>query len=128
MLSEKSGLGMCIECFSSRGVDMNLLSWLKGLFSSRTRSLAGYRSGMAKAKAGDFAGAVEAYTQTIEASGIPPDVVGMATYNRALAYSALKEFEKADADLKKVLAMKGLPDNIKLAASQRQERIRRREG
>jgi tetratricopeptide (TPR) repeat protein len=82
---------------------------------------------MVKAKKGDFAGAILDYTAAIKTSGIPNDVLGMALYNRALAYSAVDENEKAAEDLSKVLNMPGLPENIKVAASQRQERIRRRE-
>jgi hypothetical protein len=106
---------------------MSILNWLKSKFSSRAKSLTRYRSGMSKAKKGDFAGAVLDYSATIQAPGIPADVLGMALYNRALAYSALHEDEKASEDLTKVLSMPGLPENIKLAASQRRERIRRRE-
>jgi hypothetical protein len=106
---------------------MSILTWLKGIFSSRERSLSSYRSGMLKAKNGDFAGAILDYTETLKSSGTPADVLGMAMYNRALAYSAIHDDAKAAEDLKKVLSMPGLPENIKLAASQRQERIRRRE-
>jgi hypothetical protein len=106
---------------------MDIINWLKGKFSRRGKSLSGYRSGMAKAKKGDFAGAIVEYTKTIQDSGTPPDVLGMAMYNRALAYSSLHQDEKAAEDLKKVLGIQGLPENIKVAASQRQERIRRRE-
>ncbi len=106
---------------------MSILDSLKNLFSRRAKSLSGYRNGMEKAKKGDFAGAIVDYTQTLKDPGVPADVVGMALYNRALAYSAINEDEKAAEDLKKVMSMPGLPDNIKLAASQRQERIRRRE-
>ncbi len=106
---------------------MSILSWLLSRFSSRAKSLARYRSGMAKAKKGDFAGAVSDYSATINASGIPNDVLGMALYNRALAYSALHEDDKAAEDLTKVLKMPGLPENISTAASHRRERLRRRE-
>lgn len=104
-----------------------MLNWLKSKFSSRAKHLALYRNGMSKAKQGDFAGALLDYTATINAAGIPDDVLGMALYNRALTYSALHENEKAAEDLSKVLMMPGLPENIRVAASQRQERIRRRE-
>ena len=107
---------------------MSVLTWLKSKFSSRAKSLARYRSGMSRAKGGDFAGAILDYSATIQDPGIPSDVMGMALYNRALAYSAIQENEKAAEDLTKVLSMPGLPENIRLAASQRRERIRRREG
>jgi hypothetical protein len=82
---------------------------------------------MSKAKNGDFAGAVLDYSATIEAAGISNDVLGMALYNRALAYSAIHENDKAAEDLARALSIPGLPENIKVAAIQRQERIRRRE-
>ena len=106
---------------------MSILDWLKSKFSRRAKALARYRSGMAKAKKGDFAEAISDYSATLSAPGIPDDVLGMALYNRALAYSAIHEDEKAAEDLSKVLNMSGLPENIKVAASQRRERIRRRE-
>ncbi len=106
---------------------MGILEWLKGRFSNRAKHLSFYRNGMLKAQKGDFAGAILDYTAAIDAAGIPNDVLGMALYNRALAYSAKQESEKAADDLAKVLVIPGLPENIKLAASQRKERIRRRE-
>lgn len=106
---------------------MGFLGWLTGKFSRRGQSLSGYKAGMLKAKKGDFAGAITDYSATIDAAGIPNDILAMALYNRALAYSAVREDQKAADDLSKVLSMPGLPDNIKVAASQRRERIRRRE-
>lgn len=82
---------------------------------------------MAKASKGDFAGAVVDYSATIQAPNTPNDVLGMALYNRALAYSAIHEDEKAAEDLTRVLSMRGLPEKISTAASQRRERIRRRQ-
>lgn len=107
---------------------MNLLQWIFGRFSIRSKSLTAYKIGMQKAKKGDFAGAVEEYTKTIRGEGVPQDVLGMAIYNRSLAYSALHQDDKAAEDLKSVLEMQGLPESIRVAANQRRERIRRREG
>jgi hypothetical protein len=106
---------------------MSILAWMKSLFSRRERYLSSYRSGMSKAKNGDFVGAIADYTETLNAPGAPADVLGMAMYNRALAYSAIHDDAKAAEDLKKVLSIPGLPENIKIAVSQRQERLRRRE-
>lgn len=104
-----------------------MLNWLKSRFSSRGKHLALYRNGMSKAKKGDFAGAVLEYTSAIDAEGISNDVLAMALYNRALAYSAIQESDKAAEDLTRALSIPGLPENIKVAAIQRQERIRRRD-
>jgi tetratricopeptide (TPR) repeat protein len=105
---------------------MSFTNWLKSLFSHRGKTLALYRSGMAKASKGDYDGAIADYSAAIEAPQIPPDVKGMAIYNRALAYSAIHEDDKAAEDLAALLEMPGLPENIATAAQQRRERIRRR--
>ncbi len=81
---------------------------------------------MAKANKHDYAGAIADYCDAIAAPRIPSDVKAMALYNRALAYSAIHEDAKAAEDLAAVLEMSGLPENIRMAAYQRQERIRRR--
>lgn len=106
---------------------MGMFDWLKSRFSSRAKLIALYRNGMSKAKKGDFSGAVLDYTATIKAESISNDILGMALYNRALAYSAMHENDKAAEDLTRALRIPGLPENIKVAAIQRQERIRRRE-
>lgn len=105
---------------------MSVTNWIKSLLSHRGKALQQYRSGMAKAKKGDYAGAISDYTASLRATEIPPDVKAMALYNRALAHSAIGENGKAADDLAVVLGMPGLPDNIKIAAGQRRERIRRR--
>lgn len=105
---------------------MNLIRWLQSLFSQRGKSLWIYRAGMDKANAGDFAGAIADYTATIQAPETPNDIKAMATYNRALAYSAIHEDDKAADDLAAMLKMPGLSEEIKTAAHRRRERIRKR--
>lgn len=105
---------------------MSFLGWLKGKFSRRQMTLALYRSGMQKAKKDDHAGAISDYTASIGASDIPADVKAMALYNRALSYSHIDEIDKAEKDLEAVLKLPGAPEKIKVAASQRQQRLRRR--
>lgn len=106
---------------------MSFIDWFKSFYSRRAKSLLSYRRGMEKAKQGDFNGAISDYTNVIETGNVPNDVLGMALFNRGLAYSALQETEKAAADLTEVLGMQGLPENIRVAAAQRRERLRRRE-
>lgn len=106
---------------------MSFIDWFKSLYSRRAKSLLSYRRGMQMAKQGDFKGAISYYTDVIEAGNVPNDVLGMALFNRGLAYSALHETEMAAADLTQLLGMQGLPENIKVAAAQRRERLRRRE-
>ena len=106
---------------------MSLTEWLKGCFSHRGKALSLYRAGMAKAKKRDYGGAIEDYSAAIEASAVPNDVKAMSLYNRALAYSAIAEHTNAAEDLAAVLEMPSLPENIRKAATDRRERIRRRE-
>ena len=105
---------------------MSFTTWVKSLFTHRGKALALYRSGMAKAKRQDYAGAIVDYGAAIESPQIPNDVKAMAIYNRALAYSAIGEDAKAADDLAALLEMPGLPENIATAAQQRRERVRRR--
>ena len=81
---------------------------------------------MAKAKKRDYHGAIADYSAAILAPHFPTDVKAMAIYNRALAYSAIREDAKAAEDLAAMLEMPGLPVNIKTCAQQRWERIRNR--
>lgn len=110
----------------SRGTDMSLIRWVRGLLTHRGKALSRYRAGMAKAKKGDYNGAIADYSAAIGAPDIPTDVRAMVTYNRALAYSAIQEHAKAADDLAAMLKMPGLSEEIKTAAHQRRERIRKR--
>lgn len=105
---------------------MNLFRWVQSLFTRRGHALAEYRSGMKKANQKDFSGAIADYTTAIESDDTPPDVRAMATYNRALAYSALDENEKAASDLDAVLKMPGVANSVKTAAMRRRERVQQR--
>ncbi len=105
---------------------MDLKHWLSSLVSRRGKALSLYRSGMSKARNKDYLGAIADYTAAIESPHIPADVKGMAAYNRALAYAAINEDQKAADDLAAMLTMPGLPENILREARQRRERLRRR--
>ncbi len=105
---------------------MTFTKWVKSWLSHRGKTLALYRSGMAKATRRDYDGAIADYAAAIESPHIPNDVKAMAIYNRALAYSAIHEDDKAAEDLAALLEMPGLPENVKTAALQRRERVRRR--
>jgi hypothetical protein len=105
---------------------MSLMQWLSSLVSRRGKSLSLYRAGMAKARKHDYIGAIADYSAAIESPHIPTDVKGMATYNRALAYAAINQDQKAADDLAAMLKMPGLPESIITQARQRRERLRRR--
>ena len=105
---------------------MSFTTWVMSWFSQRGKALALYRGGMAKASQRDYEGAIADYSAAIQAPEIPTDVKAMAVYNRALAYSAIDEDAKAAEDLAGLLEMPGLPENVRTAAQQRRERLRRR--
>ncbi len=106
---------------------MNLIRWIRSWLTHRGQALALYRTGMVKANKRDYDGAIADYSAAIRAPDIPTDVKAMALYNRALAYSAIHEDAKATEDLSAMLKMPGLSERIKKEASQRRERIRRRD-
>jgi hypothetical protein len=105
---------------------MGLISWISSVLTRRGKALSLYRDGMTKAQQHDYRGAIADYSAAIESPSVPADIKGMAIYNRALAYAALNEDEKAAADLATMLKMPGLPENLTTQARQRRERIRRR--
>lgn len=105
---------------------MSFVRWVYSWLSHRGRALAVYRSGMKKAGKNDFQGAIADYTAAIEGEDTPEDLKTMAIYNRALAYSAIHEDEKAADDLDRVLKMPGVSERVKTAAMRRQERVRQR--
>ncbi len=107
------------------GTNMNLIRWINRWLTHRGKALLLYRAGMAKANKRDYHGAIADYSDAIRAPDIPIDVKAMATYNRALAYTAISEDEKAAEDLAAMLEMAGLPENIKTEARQRRERIKK---
>lgn len=86
-----------------------------------------YREGMRKAGRHDYRGAIVDYTLAIDASDSQSDIKSMATYNRALAYSAIHDDQHAAQDLDAVLKMPHLPERIKSAALRRQKRVDQRD-
>lgn len=105
---------------------MKFLHWIQSLISHRGQALAEYRSGIKKANKHDYSGAIEDYTAAIKSEDTPDDVRAMAIYNRALAYSAIHEDNKASSDLDAVLKMPKLSEKVRTAAMRRRERIRQR--
>ncbi len=105
---------------------MGMLSGLKNLFSSRGRAVSLYERGMRKAKARDYAGAINDYGQVLRIDKAPEDVKAMALFNRGLALSMNKEDDKALVDLNQVVSMKGAPSYVVSAAREKLERMRKR--
>ena len=105
---------------------MSFLSRLTGFFSGSSGEEGLLRQGLEHAKAKRPEKAIEIYNSLLTASSTSAAVRARALFNRALAYSSMKDDEKALADLKQVLAMPTLPDNVQSAARAQVARIKKR--
>lgn len=105
---------------------MGLLQRIAGLFTRGGRDDGLLLQGLEHAKAKRPEKAIEIYNQLLS-SGVTSDTTrARALFNRALAYSALDQDDKAVADLEKVLALPNLPENVQSAARTQLARVRRR--
>ncbi len=104
---------------------MGILNKAFGGFSSRGKALNVYKRGMTKADQRDLPGAIADYSTVIAMKSVPGDVKAMALLNRALAYSRSHEQEKAEADLATVLAMPDATAQVRSAANEKLQRMRK---
>lgn len=95
-------------------------------FTARGRSLALVSRGRIFATSGDSANAIKHYTNVIDASESPRDVVAMALLNRALVFSRVGEEPRATADLNVVLGMPQSTPVIKKSARDKLVRMKRK--
>ena len=105
---------------------MGLLSRVWGTFSTRGKATALFKRGVDKAEHRDLEGAIEDYTSVIDLKGAPADVIAMALFNRALAYSREHDDTKATADLDRVLSMSGATQQVIDAAHEKLHRMKKR--
>jgi len=98
---------------------MNVLEWLSSFFSRRSMASRLYNRGLAKAKKRDHQGAIADYSSTIGMRVLPPDVLAMVLYHRALGFFAIGDEGKGEDDLKAVLAMHESLVNVKTMARQK---------
>jgi hypothetical protein len=103
---------------------MNIFSWWPEWLGASTTGLSRFRRGAVLANQHDSPGAMEQYTAAIETPGVLDDVKAMALYNRALLFSASKDWEQAEADLNAILAMPAPLRQFKSAAHQKLDRMR----
>ena len=89
------------------------------LFPAGKGRIALYRSGIAKASKGDHRGAIADYAAAVGIPNLPSDLKAMVVYNRAVAYSAIHEEERAAEDVAAVLHMPGCPALIRVYAQER---------
>lgn len=104
---------------------MGLFDFLKG-GSAKSKAMAFYKSGMAKAEKRNAVGAIADYDEAIKIVGVPPDVKAMAIYNRGVAYVAAGEDEKGLQDLNTVIRMDGADKKVKEMASGKLKRMEKR--
>jgi hypothetical protein len=97
---------------------MIVFEWISSCFSQRGRALWLYKRGLKKAKARDHQGAIADYTSMIGLRVMPPDVLAMVLYHRALGFLALGDDQKGHDDLNAVLAMGESLVNVKTMARQ----------
>jgi len=105
---------------------MSFLSRLGGLLTRGGREEDQLRQAMEHAKGDRPKKAIEIYTSLVDSKGTSADVRAKALFNRALAYSALRDDERASADLTQVLALPNLAENVQIAARSQLARVRKR--
>jgi hypothetical protein len=98
---------------------MNVLNWLKSLFTRRGRALSMYRQGMRLATEHNHRAAIEEYTAAIELTGVPADVKAMALFNRGLVHMASGDYHKNVDDSEAFMAMDEVPRNVKTMPHQK---------
>ncbi len=104
---------------------MNFFQRLVSQFSSAHKMEQLYNRAIDRAKRHDIPGAVVDYSTVVDSLATPLQLKAMALMNRAKAYSALKEHEKARADLIAVLALPKAPPAVKDAAREKLTRMMR---
>jgi pentatricopeptide repeat protein len=105
---------------------MSIFSRLAGFFTRGGRHNALLLQGIEHAKAGRPEKALSIYNSLLESSSAGNVIRARAYFNRALAYSALKNDAQALTDLQAVLATAGVPENVQSAATAQLARVKRR--
>lgn len=105
---------------------MNFFKRIVARFTARGRALARVDQGMASANNGEPEFAIKQYTDVINASQSPRDVIAMALFNRALVYTTIDKELQATVDLKAVIKMPETMTRIKKSASDKLVRMQRK--
>jgi regulator of sirC expression with transglutaminase-like and TPR domain len=105
---------------------MGFLGQLANLFSRAGRDDNKLQQAMDHADAKRPEKAIGIYDALLRTSSTSPTVRARALFNRALAYSSLKDDAKAIADLEQVVSMPGTPENVLTAARTQLIRVRNR--
>jgi len=105
---------------------MTFLDRLTNLFSRGGRDENRLRQGMEHAHEKRPAEAIAIYDALLSSKGTSASVRARALFNRALAYSSLKDDSKAIADLEEIVAIPGAPENVLSAARNQLVRVKNR--
>lgn len=105
---------------------MSLFKSIAAKFTARGRALAVVDQGMVCANNAEPEFAIEHYSDVINSSNTPSDVIAMALFNRALVYTTIGNEPQATVDLKAVINMPEAASRIKKSASDKLVRMRRK--
>jgi len=105
---------------------MSFFSQLANLITRAGRDDNLLRQGMEHASANRPEKAIAIYDSLVQSKSASPTVRSRALFNRALAHSAMKNDEKAIADLEQVVNMPGVPENVLTTARSQLIRVRNR--
>jgi hypothetical protein len=105
---------------------MGILSQLSNLFTRAGRADNLLKKGLDHAHAKQPEKAISIYDSLLSTKSTSPTVRARALFNRSLAHSALKNDDKAIADLEEVVKMPTAPENVLTAARTQLTRVRNR--
>ena len=105
---------------------MAIFGRLTNFFSRTGRDDNRLQTAMEHAHAKRPGEAIAIYDSLLGSKGTSPTVRARALFNRALAYSSLKDDGKAIADLEELVAQIGAPENVVSAARNQIVRVRNR--
>jgi hypothetical protein len=105
---------------------MGFFGQLANLFSRSGRDENRLRKGMDHAHAKRPAQAIAIYDSLLNCRGTSPTVRARTLFNRALAYSSMKNDQKAISDLEEVVSMSAAPENVLGAARNQLLRVHNR--
>lgn len=105
---------------------MNLWKRMASRFTTRGRALAKVSNGRNCADKSESDNAIKYYTDVVDTSESPRDVIAMALFNRALVYAAIGKLNQATEDLKAILGMPEANTKIKKSASDKLVRMQRK--
>jgi hypothetical protein len=106
---------------------MNLLNRLTNWFSQDGRDENQLNAALDRAKGGAPAEAIAIYNELLRAGSTTATTKARALFNRALAYSSLKDDSRAIADLKQLTAQADVPENVRTAARTQLVRLKNRQ-